>query len=112
MSAYVVLNYKILDRSRINELTEQIIPVDKKYGAEVIVGSPVKTVEGSTLPNMVIYKFKNFEAAKRWYYSEEHQAISKFRNEITEGWATIIPGVSETDALVESGYFECQSKGA
>lgn len=111
MSAYVVLNYKILDRSQINELTKRIKPIDEKYGAEVIVGSPVKTVEGKTLPNMVIYKFKNFEAAKRWYYSDEHQEISKFRNDITEGWATIIPGVSKTDELVESGYFDCQPQG-
>ena len=108
MSAYIVLNYRILDRSKINELTERIKLIDEKYEAEVIVGSPVKTVEGTTLPNMVIYKFKSFEAAKRWYYSKEHQEVSVFRNGITEGWVTIVPGVAETDVLVESGYFECQ----
>ena len=109
MSAYVVFNYKILDRSKIDELTELVKPIDAKYGAEVIVGSPVKTVEGSALPGLVIYKFKSFEAAKQWYYSEEHQEVSVFRNSITEGWATIVPGVSETDELVNSGYFESQS---
>ena len=108
MSAYIIFNYKILDRNKIDELTERVIPIDKKYGAEVIVGSPVKTVEGNTLPNMVIYKFKDFKSANTWYYSEEHQALSSFRNAITEGWATIIPGVDETDALVESGYFDCK----
>lgn len=108
MSAYIVFNYKILDRNKINELTERVIPIDKKYGAEVIVGSPVKTVEGNALPNMVIYKFTTFEAAKDWYYSKEHQDVSIFRNTITEGWATIIPGIDETDALVEAGYFDCQ----
>lgn len=108
MAAYILFNYKILDRSKINELTEKMKPIDKKYGAEVIVGSPVKSVEGSTLPNMVIYKFTNFEAAKKWYYSKEHQEVSIFRNAITEGWATIIPGVDETEEAVESGYFECK----
>ena len=108
MSAYIIFNYKILDRSKINEVTEKVKPIDKKYGAEVIVGSPVKSIEGNTLPNMVIYKFKNFDAAKKWYYSKEHQEVSVFRNAITEGWATIIPGVNETEELVESGYFECQ----
>ena len=107
MSAYVIFNYKITDRSKIEELTERVKPVDEKYGAEVIVGSPVKAVEGEALPNMVIYKFKSFQSAKDWYYSEEHKEISLFRNAITEGWATIIPGVSETASLVESGYFEC-----
>lgn len=108
MSAYIIFNYKILDKSKIDELTKRVISIDKKYGAEVIVGSPVKTVEGKALPNMVIYKFNNFEAAKDWYYSEEHQNVSVFRNAITEGWATIIPGVDETDTLVAAGYFDCQ----
>ncbi|MGB0910329.1 MAG: DUF1330 domain-containing protein [Nitrospirales bacterium] len=109
MSAYVIFNYTILDRSKIDELTEQSKPIDEKYGAKVIVGSPIKAVEGSTLPNMVIYKFASFDAAKNWYYSEENQELSVFRNGITEGWAAIVPDVSETDALIESGYFECRS---
>ena len=108
MAAYIIFNYKILDRSKIDELTEKVKPIDKKYAAEVIVGSPVKTVEGSTLANMVIYKFANFQAAKDWYYSAEHQDISLFRNAITEGWVTIIPGIDETQALVDSDYFECK----
>ncbi len=106
MSAYVVFNYKILDRSKIDDLTALVKPIDDKYGAEVIVGSPVKTVEGSALPNMVIYKFKSFESAQQWYYSQEHQEASVFRNGITQGWVTIVPGVSETQGLVDSGYFE------
>ncbi|MCW8932631.1 MAG: DUF1330 domain-containing protein [Gammaproteobacteria bacterium] len=109
MAAYVIFNYKILDRSKIDELTERVKPVDKKYGAEVIVGSPVKAVEGETLPNMVIYQFKSFQDATDWYYSEEHQDVSLFRQAITEGWVTIVPGVDETEALVSSGYFECKS---
>ncbi|MCF6252478.1 MAG: DUF1330 domain-containing protein [Methylococcaceae bacterium] len=108
MSSYVIFNYKILDRSKIDELTERVIPIDKKYGAEVIVGSPVKSVEGQALPNMVIYKFSDFELAKKWYYSKEHQEILVFRQAITEGWATIIPGVDEVDKLVETGYFDCK----
>ena len=106
MSTYVIFNYKITDRSKINELTEKIKPVDKKYAAEVIVGSPVKTIEGSTLPNMVIYRFKSFQAAQDWYYSDEQQEVSLFRNAITEGWVSIVPGMDETQELQESGYFE------
>ena len=108
MSAYVVFNYKITDRSKIDKLTQSSIPVNEKYGAKVIVGSPVKAVEGKTLPNMVIVEFKNFQSAKDWYYSKEHQEITLLRNAITQGWATIVPGVEETDELVKSGYFECQ----
>jgi len=106
MSAYVIFNYEIIDRSKIDELTEKSLPVNEKYGAEVIVGSPVKTIEGSTLPNIVILKFKNFQSAKDWYYSEEHKEIILLRNAITEGWATIVPDINETDDLIQSGYFK------
>ena len=108
LSAYVIFNYKILDRRKIDQLTELVKPIDEKYEAEVIVGSPVKTIEGSTFPNMVIYKSKNFAAASQWFYSKEHQEVSIFRNAVTEGWATIVPGISETDDLIQSGYFECK----
>ena len=106
MSAYIVFNYVITDRSRIDELTRQSILVNEQYGAKVMVGSPVKPVEGKALPNMVILEFSNFEAAQKYYHSPEHQVLTKLRNEITEGWATIVPGDSETQAIVESGYFK------
>jgi len=109
LSAYVIYHYKITDRSRIDELTDQSIPINEKYGAEVIVGSPVKALEGSTLPNMVVLKFKDFEAAQKYYSSDEHRELSLLRNKITEGWVSIVPGDSETQQLVDSGYFECKS---
>ena len=106
MSAYVVFNYTITDRSQIDELTKRSAPINEKYGAEVIVGSPVKTIEGKALPNMVIYKFENFELAKNWYYAEDRKEINLLRKAITEGWATIVPGVEETQELIETGYFQ------
>lgn len=109
MTAYVIYHYKITDRSRIDELTNQSLPINEKYGAKVIVGSPVKSLEGNTLPNIVILEFKDFEAAQEYYNSNEHKELSILRNEITEGWATIVPGDSETQEIVDSGYFECKS---
>ncbi len=106
MSAYIIFNYKITDRSRIDELTRQSQAIDKRYGAELIVGSPVRALEGDTFSHMVILGFKNFEAAQRYYYSDEHKELSVLRNEITEGWVSIVPGDAETQALVDSGYFE------
>jgi len=109
LSAYIVYNYNILDRSRIDELTQLSLPIIQKYKAEVIVGSPVKTLEGNTFSGMVIYKFESFEAAERFYYSKEQQELSELRKEITEGFVTIVPGDSETQKLVDSGYFESKS---
>lgn len=106
MSAYIIFNYDITDRSKIDELTELSSPVNKKYGATVLIGSPVKTLEGSAHSGMVVLEFKNFEAAEKFYYSDENKELSVLRNKITKGWAAIVPGDSETQKLVGSGYFE------
>jgi len=106
MSAYVIFHYKITDWSKIDDLTRQSLPIEKKYGAQVIIGSPVKALEGETLTHMVVMKFDSFDSAQAFYHSDEHKALSVLRNEITEGWATIVPGDSETQAVVDSGYFK------
>ena len=95
MSAYIVFNYKILDRIKIEEIRGLITPILEKYETEVIVASPVKAIEGETYPNMVIHKFNSIADAEHFYYSKEHQEIVAFRKSITEGWATIVPGYVE-----------------
>lgn len=97
MSAYIIFNYKILDQVKIEEIRGMISPILAKYETEVIVASPIKAIEGATYPNMVIHKFKCIEDAEHFYYSKEHQKIVTFRNNITEGWATIVPGYLEED---------------
>ena len=97
MSAYIIFNYKILDRIKIEEIRGLLSPLLEKYETEVIVASPVKTIEGDTYPNMVIHKFKSIEDAEQFYYSKEHQEIVEFRKSITEGWATIVPGYIEVE---------------
>ena len=101
--------YKITDRSKIDDLSHQSLFINQKYGAEVIVGSPMKALEGDTLTHMVILEFRDFEAAQKYYNSDEHRELSLLRNKITEGWSSIVPGVSETQKVVDSGYFECKS---
>jgi len=70
------------------------------------VASPVKAVEGNTLSHLVILKFSSFEAAETYYSSPENLELAKLRNEITDGWAAIVPGDSETQKIIESGYFK------
>lgn len=105
MAGYVIFHYKITDRSQIDKLTGLSLPVNNQFGAKVIVGSPVKAVEGNALTHIVILKFDSFDLAQTFYHSKEHAQITKLRNEITEGWAAIVPGDSETQQVVDSGYF-------
>lgn len=109
MASYIIYHYNITDRSQIEQLTQLSMPVNDKYGAKVIVGSPVKTLEGETFSHIVILEFDDFDSAKEYYYSSEHQEISVLRNKVTSGWATIVPGETETQRVVDSGYFDARS---
>ena len=107
MSAYVIFNYRITDREQIDELSRRAAEIDRKHAARVIVGSPLRTVEGEAPSHIVIYEFATFAAAQAWYQAPEQQELALFRRAITEGWVSIVPGVDETEAVVESGYFQC-----
>ena len=85
MSGFIIYHYNIIDESRIDQLGPLSVPILEKYSGELVAGSGVRVLEGSPYTNMVIYKFKNIEAAKAFYESEESQELSKLRNEITEG---------------------------
>ncbi len=106
MAGYVLYHYNIVDRSRVDELGPKSLPIVEKYGGELIVASPVKTLIGSTsYAGMVVYKFDSFEAALEFFHSPEMADLAKFRDQVIEGFATVIPGHSETDRVVKSGYF-------
>lgn len=91
MSGYIVFHYKILDRVRIEELRPRSLPVLEKHGGELVIGVYVTPLEGSPFTHMVVYKFKSKEAAMAYYESGEIQELSKFRREITEGFAFYVP---------------------
>lgn len=107
MAGFIVFHYNITDRSRIDELTRLSIPVNEMYDVEVLVGSPVKALEGEALTHMVILKFDSFEKAEEFYDSPEQKKLARLRSDITEGWVTIVPGDSETQKVVESGISQC-----
>jgi len=98
MAAYIIFNYKILDRIKIEEIKDLFAPTLEKYDTEVIVASSIKTIEGDTYTNMVIHKFNSIEDAENFYYSKENKKVIAFRNSITEDWATIVPGYIEENS--------------
>ena len=109
MSAYVIYHYNIKDCEKIDELTSLSLPINEKYGAKVIIGSPVKSLAGSAKSHIVVLEFSNFSKAEKYYYSDEHKELSVLMSQAMDGWATIVPGDSETQELVDSGYFESKS---
>jgi uncharacterized protein (DUF1330 family) len=92
MSCYVIYHYNILDNERIDELGPLSLPIVKKFGGELVVASAITFLEGhSPYDGMVAYKFENIEIAKNFYESEDSRELSKLRNEITEGFAVLVP---------------------
>ena len=96
MSAYIMFNYEITDRSRIEELSRRskISDVNSKYKSKLVVATCVETVEGNTLPHLVMYEFESVEIATKWYYEDSSQDVAVLRKEITNGWVSIIPGIT------------------
>ncbi len=91
MSAYIIYNYNITNRARINELGPLSLKIIKKYSAQLVVASATQILEGSAYSNMVMYKFKSMDDAKAFYNCFESKELSKLRNEITEGFAVLVP---------------------
>lgn len=91
MSGYIIYNYNVIDKERINELGPLSLPIIKKYGGELLVASTVTSLEGSPYSHMVVYKFGSKERAQAFYDSEESRELSKLRNKVTEGSVVIVP---------------------
>ncbi len=70
--AKLFLNYKILDCIKIEEIRGLITSLLEKYETEIIVASPVSSIEGKAYPNMAIHKFNSIKDAGHFYYSKEH----------------------------------------
>lgn len=106
MSGFVVHHYNIIDRSRVDELGPLTLPIAEKYGAEIIIASPVKALVGETYSHMVIYQLESFEAALSFFHSPEMKGLEEMRNQIIEGFAAVVPGHKETADVMKSGYFD------
>ena len=91
MSGYIIYNYNVVDKERINELGPLSLPIIEKYGGELVVASTVTSLEGSPYSHMVVYKFGSKERAQAFYESEESKELSKLRNKVTEGFVVIVP---------------------
>ena len=56
MKCYIIYHYNILDTERIEQLGPLSLPIVEKYGRELVVGSSVHCLEGSTYTHMVAYR--------------------------------------------------------
>lgn len=91
MSGFLIYHYRVTDRERINQLGSLSTPIVEKYQGKLLVASTVTALEGSPFTHMVVYQFASQQQAQAFYDSAESQQLAKFRNEVTEGFAVIVP---------------------
>ena len=90
MSCYIIYHYNIIDKERIELLGPLSVPIVEKFGGKLVIANNVECLEGSSAySHMVVYQFNSTALAKRFYESEESRALSKLRNEVTEGFCRV-----------------------
>ena len=96
-------HYSIIDRSRINELDPMSLSIVEKYNGELIGANPVKTLIGTrSHTSMVINRFDHSEEIIEFYHSSQMTELAKFKDQVIEGFATVISGHSETVSVAKS----------
>lgn len=76
MVAYVIAGINVTDRDDYRIYAEQTVASAQKVGGQFLAkGGPQTVIEGSAPDRHVIISFPSREVAKRWYHSEEYQAI-------------------------------------
>lgn len=87
-------NLEITDQAKLEEYKERVFPVVSAFGGRYIVASErIRVVEGNWQPRyLVMIEFPSFDAATRWYESDEYrelkllrQSSGKFHGIIMEG---------------------------
>jgi uncharacterized protein (DUF1330 family) len=94
MAVYMVFNETVTDQAVFDTYRAQAAPMIVAAGGKYHVRAGAVTVlEGDPkLDRVVIIEWESMEAAKRFYFSPEYQALVKLRQSCTVGTAAIIEG--------------------
>lgn len=96
MPAYVIVNTRVSDPTRIQkyrDLAEQSI---KQFGGNYLVrGGFLSVLEGSYQPErMVLVEFPTLDRAKAWYASEAYADAKQAREGLAEFEMVLVEGLS------------------
>lgn len=78
MTAYVISRLDVTDPAALAEYTQRAPATIAAHGGRYVVRRGAVTVlEGSWDPTLVIVEFPSVEAARRWYDSDDYQAVRR-----------------------------------
>ena len=95
MPAYLVGNVSVEDVEGFAEYSERVPETIERYGGTYRVrGGKFEVLEGSWAPTrLVVLEFDSFEQAKRWYESEEYQALVAIRQRCAATDLVLVEGL-------------------
>ena len=95
MSTYAILQINITNKENYKEYLNQVTKIVTKHQGEYIVrGGKSEVVLGKwDYQRTVVVKFPSYDAAFKWYNSEEYAPIKKIREDNSEGNCIIIEGI-------------------
>jgi uncharacterized protein (DUF1330 family) len=95
MSAYVIVNVKILEPETYKEYVKQSpISIEAHGGRFLARAGKTEVLEGNAVPNrMVLLEFPSFERAKEWWNSEMYRLPKALRQSASEASMILVDGV-------------------
>ena len=84
MSAFLVFSVKLKDKNKWGEYLPQAQASIGKYGGELLIRGPFKTVISGEAPEHQIggvLKFKSVDDIYKWYASDEYSPLIPLREE-------------------------------
>ena len=93
MSAYVIAEVEVTDAEAFEPYRLAVGATQEQYGGTYLVrGGAVESLEGEVAGRIVVVRFEDVDAAKRWYNSPEYQAIVGIRHAASKGRLTVVEG--------------------
>jgi uncharacterized protein (DUF1330 family) len=95
MAAYLIAQIRIHDLDTFKKYQAEVPATIERHGGKYLVrGGDVTPQEGNWTPDrMVVLEFPNMATLKKWYDSEDYQAIIKYRTNAADGDMIFVEGI-------------------
>ena len=93
MSAYVIVQGRVIDQEKMNEYGAAAGPTVAAHGGELVCRGPAAILAGDTAYTMaVVLKFPDTQAAQNWYHSPEYQTLIPTREAALDSVFVVVEG--------------------
>ena len=95
MSAYIIADLEVKDPAKFKEYAEKVPRTIEQYGGRYLVrGGKFEVWEGDWKPTgLVVLEFPSWEAAEKWYHSEEYRPLKVMRIQSTRTDGVVVEGL-------------------